>query len=102
MGILNRFEQWLYEVNEGLKEIIKEEEAKNAPKEDPNDPSIYYNEKIANLKAKYNALSEDNTATTTDRMLILEEIKQLEQLKDKEVAEYNRKLFAKANLKNKI
>lgn len=102
MGILNRFEQWLYEVNEGLKEIVKEEEAKNAPKEDPNDPSIYYNKKIANLKAKYNALSEDNTATTTDRMLILEEIKQLEQLKDKEVAEYNRKLFAKANLKNKI
>ena len=42
MGILNRFEQWLYEVNEGLKEIVKEEEAKNAPKEDPNDPSIYY------------------------------------------------------------
>ena len=42
MSVFKKFENWLREINEGLKEIIKEEEAKNAPKEDPNDPSIYY------------------------------------------------------------
>ena len=59
----------------------------------------YYNEKIEKLKVRYEEMLEcDNDDCFMKRSAILDEINKLQQLRDKELNEYNAKSFAKFNL----
>ena len=58
----------------------------------------YYNQKIEKLKVKYEEMLEYNDDCFIKRSAILDEINKLQQLRDKELSEYNAKSFAKFNL----
>ena len=59
----------------------------------------YYNQKIEKLKVRYEEMLEcDNDDCFMKRSAILDEINKLQQLRDKELNEYNAKSFAKFNL----
>ena len=58
----------------------------------------YYNKKIEKLKVKYEEMLEYNDDCFIKRSAILDEINKLQQLRDKELSEYNAKSFAKFNL----
>ena len=59
----------------------------------------YYNQKIEKLKVRYEEMLEcDNDDCFIKRSVILDEINKLQQLRDKELSEYNAKSFAKFNL----
>ena len=59
----------------------------------------YYNRKIEKLKVRYEEMLEcDNDDCFIKRSAILDEINKLQQLRDKELSEYNVKSFAKFNL----
>ena len=58
----------------------------------------YYNRKIEKLKVRYEEMLEcDNDDCFMKRSAILDEINKLQQLRDKELSEYNAKSFAKFN-----
>ena len=58
----------------------------------------YYNKKIEKLKVKYEETLEYDDDCFIKRSAILDEINKLQQLRDKELSEYNAKSFAKFNL----
>ena len=58
----------------------------------------YYNKKIEKLKVKYEEMLEYDDDCFMKRSAILDEINELQQLRDKELSEYNAKSFAKFNL----
>ena len=59
----------------------------------------YYNKKIEKLKVRYEEMLEyDDDNCSMKRSVILDEINKLQQLRDKELSEYNAKSFAKFNL----
>ena len=59
----------------------------------------YYNKKIEKLKVRYEEMLEcGNDDCFIKRSAILNEINKLQQLRDKELSEYNAKSFAKFNL----
>ena len=59
----------------------------------------YYNQKIEKLKVRYEEMLEyDDDNCSAKRSVILNEINKLQQLRDKELSEYNAKSFAKFNL----
>ena len=58
----------------------------------------YYNQKIEKLKVKYEEILEYDDDCFIKRSAILDEINKLQQLRDKELSEYNAKSFAKFNL----
>ena len=58
----------------------------------------YYNKKIEKLKVKYEEMLEYDDDCFIKRSAILDEINKLQQLRDKELSEYNAKSFAKFNL----
>ena len=59
----------------------------------------YYNKKIEKLKVRYEEMLEyDDDNCSMKRSVILDEINKLQQLRDKELSEYNSKSFAKFNL----
>ena len=58
----------------------------------------YYNKKIEKLKVKYEEMLEYDDDCFMKRSAILDEINKLQQLRDKELSEYNAKSFAKFNL----
>ena len=58
----------------------------------------YYNQKIEKLKVKYEEMLEYDDDCFMKRSAILDEINKLQQLRDKELSEYNAKSFAKFNL----
>ena len=59
----------------------------------------YYNQKIKKLKVRYEEMLEyDDDNCSIKRSAILDEINKLQQLRDKELSEYNAKSFAKFNL----
>ena len=58
----------------------------------------YYNKKIEKLKVKYEEMLEYDDNCFIKRSAILDEINKLQQLRDKELSEYNAKSFAKFNL----
>ena len=60
----------------------------------------YYNQKIEKLKVRYEEMLEyDDDNCSIKRSAILDEINKLQQLRDKELSEYNAKSFAKVNLR---
>ena len=58
----------------------------------------YYNQKIKKLKVRYEEMLECDDDCFIKRSVILDEINKLQQLRDKELSEYNAKSFAKFNL----
>ena len=58
----------------------------------------YYNQKIEKLKVRYEEMLECDDDCFIKRSAILDEINKLQQLRDKELSEYNAKSFAKFNL----
>ena len=58
----------------------------------------YYNQKIEKLKVKYEEILKYDDDCFMKRSAILDEINKLQQLRDKELSEYNAKSFAKFNL----
>ena len=58
----------------------------------------YYNQKIEKLKVKYEEMLEYDDDCFMKRSAILDEINKLQQLRDKELSEYDAKSFAKFNL----
>ena len=58
----------------------------------------YYNKKIEKLKVKYEEMLEYDDDCFIKRSAILDEINKLQQLRDKELSEYDAKSFAKFNL----
>ena len=58
----------------------------------------YYDKKIEKLKVKYEEMLEYDDDCFIKRSAILDEINKLQQLRDKELSEYNAKSFAKFNL----
>ena len=58
----------------------------------------YYNQKIEKLKVRYEEILECDNDCFIKRSAILDEINKLQQLRDKELSEYNAKSFAKFNL----
>ena len=56
------------------------------------------NQKIEKLKVRYEEMLECDDDCFIKRSAILDEINKLQQLRDKELSEYNAKSFAKFNL----
>ena len=91
-----RFNEGLNSANQKIKGNTELNEEQISDWDKIND---YYNRKIEKLKVRYEEMLEyDDDNCSMKRSVILDEINKLQQLRDKELSEYNAKSFAKFNL----
>ena len=107
MSIFSRLSNMINNLNEGFNEGFNSANQKIKGSFELNEEQIsdwdkindYYNQKIEKLKVRYEEMLEcDNDDYFMKRSAILDEINKLQQLRDKELNEYNAKSFAKFNL----
>ena len=107
MSIFNELVNAINNLNEGFNEGFNSANQKIKGCSELNKEQIsdwdkindYYNKKIEKLKVRYEEMLEcDNDDCFIKRSVILDEINKLQQLRDKELSEYNAKSFAKFNL----
>ena len=89
------FNEGFNSVNQKIKGNVELNEEQISDWDKIND---YYNKKIEKLKVKYEEMLEYDDDCFIKRSAILDEINKLQQLRDKELSEYNAKSFAKFNL----
>ena len=89
------FNEGFNSVNQKIKGNIELNEEQISDWDKIND---YYNQKIEKLKVRYEEMLEYDDDCSMKRSAILDEINKLQQLRDKELSEYNAKSFAKFNL----
>ena len=107
MSIFSELANAINNLNEGFNEEFNSANQKIKGSSELNEEQIsdwdkindYYNQKIEKLKVRYEEILEcDNDDCFIKRSVILDEINKLQQLRDKELSEYNVKSFAKFNL----
>ena len=107
MSIFSELSNVINNLNEGFNEGFNSANQKIKGSFELNEEQIsdwdkindYYNQKIEKLKVRYEEMLEcDNDDYFMKRSAILDEINKLQQLRDKELNEYNAKSFAKFNL----
>ena len=106
MSIFNGLSNVINNLNEGFNEGFNSANQKIKGNTELNEEQIsdwdkindYYNKKIEKLKVKYEEMLEYDDDCFIKRSAILDEINKLQQLRDKELSEYNAKSFAKFNL----
>ena len=107
MSIFSELANAINNLNEGFNEEFNSANQKIKGGSELNEEQIsdwdkindYYNQKIEKLKVRYEEMLEyDNDDCFIKRSVILDEINKLQQLRDKELSEYNVKSFAKFNL----
>ena len=106
MSIFSGLTNIINNLNEGLNEGFNSANQKIKGNTELNEEQIsdwdkindYYNKKIEKLKVKYEEMLEYDDDCFIKRSAILDEINKLQQLRDKELSEYNAKSFAKFNL----
>ena len=107
MSIFSELANAINNLNEGFNEEFNSANQKIKGGSELNEEQIsdwdkindYYNQKIEKLKVRYEKMLEcDNDDCFIKRSVILDEINKLQQLRDKELSEYNVKSFAKFNL----
>ena len=106
MSIFSRLTNIINSLNEGFNEGFNSANQKIKGNTELNEEQIsdwdkindYYNQKIEKLKVKYEEMLEYDDDCFMKRSAILDEINKLQQLRDKELSEYNAKSFAKFNL----
>ena len=106
MSIFSGLTNIINNLNEGFNEGFNSANQKIKGNTELNEEQIsdwdkindYYNKKIEKLKVKYEEILEYDDDCFIKRSAILDEINKLQQLRDKELSEYNAKSFAKFNL----
>ena len=106
MSIFSGLSNIINNLNEGFNEGFNSANQKIKGNTELNEEQIsdwdkindYYNQKIEKLKVKYEEMLEYDDDCFMKRSVILDEINKLQQLRDKELSEYNAKSFAKFNL----
>ena len=106
MSIFSGLTNIINNLNEGFNEGFNSANQKIKGNTELNEEQIsdwdkindYYNQKIEKLKVKYEEMLEYDDDCFMKRSAILDEINKLQQLRDKELSEYNAKSFAKFNL----
>ena len=106
MSIFNGLSNVINNLNEGFNEGFNSANQKIKGNTELNEEQIsdwdkindYYNKKIEKLKVKYEEMLEYDDDCFIKRSVILDEINKLQQLRDKELSEYNAKSFTKFNL----
>ena len=106
MSIFSGLTNIINNLNEGFNEGFNSANQKIKGNTELNEEQIsdwdkindYYNKKIEKLKVKYEEMLEYDDDCFMKRSAILDEINKLQQLRDKELSEYNAKSFAKFNL----
>ena len=106
MSIFSGITNIINNLNEGFNEGFNSANQKIKGNTELNEEQIsdwdkindYYNKKIEKLKVKYEEMLEYDDDCFIKRSAILDEINKLQQLRDKELSEYNAKSFAKFNL----
>ena len=106
MSIFSGLTNIINNLNEGFNERFNSANQKIKGNTELNEEQIsdwdkindYYNKKIEKLKVKYEEMLEYDDDCFIKRSAILDEINKLQQLRDKELSEYNAKSFAKFNL----
>ena len=106
MSIFSGLTNIINNLNEGFNEGFNSANQKIKGNTELNEEQIsdwdkindYYNKKIEKLKVKYEEMLEYDDDCFIKRSAILDEINKLQQLRDKELSEYNAKSFAKFNL----
>ena len=106
MSIFSGLTNIINNLNEGFNEGFNSANQKIKGNTELNEEQIsdwdkindYYNKKIEKLKVKYEETLEYDDDCFIKRSAILDEINKLQQLRDKELSEYNAKSFAKFNL----
>ena len=106
MSIFSGLSNIINNLNEGFNEGFNSANQKIKGNTELNEEQIsdwdkindYYNKKIEKLKVKYEEMLEYDDDCFIKRSAILDEINKLQQLRDKELSEYNTKSFAKFNL----
>ena len=106
MSIFSGLTNIINNLNEGFNEGFNSANQKIKGNTELNEKQIsdwdkindYYNKKIEKLKVKYEEMLEYDDDCFIKRSAILDEINKLQQLRDKELSEYNAKSFAKFNL----
>ena len=106
MSIFSGLTNIINNLNEGFNEGFNSANQKIKGNTELNEEQIsdwdkindYYNKKIEKLKVKYEEILEYDDDCFMKRSAILDEINKLQQLRDKELSEYNAKSFAKFNL----
>ena len=106
MSIFSGLSNIINNLNEGFNEGFNSANQKIKGNTELNEEQIsdwdkindYYNKKIEKLKVKYEEMLEYDDDCFMKRSAILDEINKLQQLRDKELSEYNAKSFAKFNL----
>ena len=106
MSIFSGLSNVINNLNEGFNEGFNSANQKIKGNTELNEEQIsdwdkindYYNQKIEKLKVKYEEMLEYDDDCFMKRSAILDEINKLQQLRDKELSEYNAKSFAKFNL----
>ena len=106
MSIFSGLSNVINNLNEGFNEGFNSVNQKIKGNTELNEEQIsdwdkindYYNKKIEKLKVKYEEMLEYDDDCFIKRSAILDEINKLQQLRDKELSEYNAKSFAKFNL----
>ena len=106
MSIFSGLANAINNLNEGFNEGFNSANQKIKGNAELNEEQIsdwgkinnYYNQKIEKLKVKYEEMLECDDDCFIKRSAILDEINKLQQLRDKELSEYNAKSFVKFNL----
>ena len=106
MSIFSGLTNIINNLNEGFNEGFNSANQRRKGNTELNEEQIsdwdkindYYNKKIEKLKVKYEEMLEYDDDCFIKRSAILDEINKLQQLRDKELSEYNAKSFAKFNL----
>ena len=106
MSIFSGLTNIINNLNEGFNEGFNSANQKIKGNTELNEEQIsdwdkindYYNKKIEKLKVKYDEMLEYDDDCFIKRSAILDAINKLQQLRDKELSEYNAKSFAKFNL----
>ena len=106
MSIFSGLTNIINNLNEGFNEGFNSANQKIKGNTELNEEQIsdwdkindYYDKKIEKLKVKYEEMLEYDDDCFIKRSAILDEINKLQQLRDKELSEYNAKSFAKFNL----
>ena len=106
MSIFSGLANVINNLNEGFNEGFNSANQKIKGDSELNEEQIldwdkindYYNKKIEKLKVRYEEMLECDDDCSIKRSAILDEINKLQQLRDKELSEYNSKSFAKFNL----
>ena len=106
MSIFSGLTNIINNLNEGFNEGFNSANQKIKGNTELNEEQIsdwdkindYYNKKIEKLKVEYEEVLEYDDDCFIKRSAILDEINKLQQLRDKELSEYNAKSFAKFNL----